>query len=84
MKINIDQLFYFVPPSDGEVVVIEPRVTREEIIEQLKQDIEEFYASVRRRYLALRRKHVRELKELRRLTNDSRGTGNDIKRCKNC
>ena len=64
--------------------MIEPQATRLEIIEQLKQDIEEFYASVRRRYLALRRKHVRELKEFRRLTNGIRGTGNNIKRCYNC
>ena len=50
-------------------------MTRDELRKQLKDDIAEFYATFRQQYLALRRKHIKQLKELRRLTNDNRSTG---------
>ncbi|KAJ7375166.1 hypothetical protein OS493_001904 [Desmophyllum pertusum] len=68
-------------PSDSEVVVVtssKPRMTRDELRKQLKDDIAEFYATFRQQYLALRRKHIKQLKELRRLTNDNRST--DVRR----
>lgn len=62
------------------MTVDKPRITQHEIREQLKQDVEEFYATFRQKYLALRRKHMKEIKELGRLTNDNRGTGKHFSR----
>ncbi|RMX41265.1 hypothetical protein pdam_00012375, partial [Pocillopora damicornis] len=56
--------------SAKDIVVIDGSgkspITRQELMEQLKQDIAEFYASFRRRYLALRRKHIKQIREFRR------------------
>ena len=69
-------LFNSVLLSDGQVAtLVKPRITRQEITEQLKQDIAEFYARFRQKYLTLRRKHVKELKELRRLSSNNGSTG---------
>ena len=51
-------------------------ITRQELMEQLKQDIAEFYASFRRRYLALRRKHIKQIREFRRENSGNLDTGN--------
>lgn len=74
--VTVTVVFNFVLFSDGQVAtLVKPQITRHEIREQLKQDIAEFYATFRQKYLALRRKHIKELKELRRLSNDNRSTG---------
>ena len=52
-----------------------PQITCEELTEQLKGDIAEFYAAFRQRYLALRQKHIKQLKEFRRLTSGNQDTG---------
>ena len=45
-----------------------PLITRSEAIQQLRQDIVEFYDTFKEKYQALRRKHVKELSELKRFT----------------
>jgi len=47
------------------------QITRSQAVEQLKQDIAEFHDTFRKKYLALRRKHTKELTKLRGLTNGS-------------
>lgn len=65
--------------SAEDTVVIdgsgESPITRQDIMEQLKQDIAEFYASFRRRYLALRRKHIKQIREFRRENGGNLDTG---------
>lgn len=51
------------------------QIKRTETISQLKEDISEFYQSFKKKYLALRHKHIKEHKELRRLNDDKYGTG---------
>ena len=51
------------------------QVKRTETISQLKEDISEFYEYYKKTYLALRHKHIKEHKELRRLNDDKYGTG---------
>ena len=48
---------------------------RTETISQLKEDISEFYECFKKKYLALRHKHIKEHKELRKVTDDKNGTG---------
>ena len=51
------------------------QIKRTETISQLKEDISKFYQSFKKKYLALRHKHIKEHKELRRLNDDKYGTG---------
>ena len=51
------------------------QVKRTETISQLKQDISKFYECYKKNYLALRNKHIKEHKELRRLNCDKYETG---------
>ena len=51
------------------------QIKRTETTSQLKEDISEFYLSFKKKYLALRHKHVKEHKELRRLNDNKYGTG---------
>ncbi|XP_022784712.1 protein sidekick-1-like isoform X2 [Stylophora pistillata] len=67
------------PSESAEQIVVvdgssKSRITRQELMEQLKQDIAEFYASFRRRYLALRRKHIEQIKEFRRERSGNQDT----------
>ena len=51
------------------------QVKRTETISQLKEDISKFYECYKKKYLAIRHKHIKEHKELRRLNDDKYGTG---------
>ena len=51
------------------------QIKRTETISQLKEDISEFYECFKKKYLALRHKHIKEHKELRKVTDDKNGTG---------
>ena len=51
------------------------QIKRTETISQLKEDISEFYQCFKKKYFALRHKHIKEHKELRRLNDDKYGTG---------
>ena len=51
------------------------QIKRTETISQLKENISEFYQCFKKKYLALRHKHIKEHKELRRLNDDKYGTG---------
>ena len=51
------------------------QIERTETISQLREDMSEFYKCFKKNYLALRHKHLKEHKELRRLTDDKYGTG---------
>ena len=51
------------------------QIKRTETISQLKEDIPEFYECFKKKYLALRHKHIKEHKELRKVTDDKNGTG---------
>ena len=64
----------FVLSGENVVVVTSssPLITRSEAIQQLRQDIMEFYDAFKEKYQALRRKHVKELRELRRLSGGKR------------
>lgn len=62
---------------------VKPQTTRREIGEQLKQDITEFYVRFRQKYLALRRKHIKELKELRKLSKNNNCAGKQFRRSYN-
>lgn len=74
----------FLKFSEGQVAtLVKPQTTRREIGEQLKQDITEFYARFRQKYLALRRKHIKELKELRKLSKNNNCTGKQFRRSYN-
>ncbi|XP_015753438.1 PREDICTED: phosphatidylinositol phosphatase PTPRQ-like [Acropora digitifera] len=53
------------------VTSCDSHITRSEAIEQMKKIIMDFHDSFRKKYMTLRRKHVKELLELRRLHNDS-------------
>ena len=57
------------------VTTIGSQIKRTETISQLKEDISEFYECFKKKYLALRHKHIKEHKELRRLNDDKYGTG---------
>jgi len=54
------------------------QITRSQAVEQLKQDIAEFHDTFRKKYLALRRKHTKELTKLRRLTNGKHSQINNL------
>lgn len=78
--VTVTVLFNFVLFSDGQVAtLVKPQITRHEIREQLKQEIAEFYARFRQKYLALRRKHIKELKELRKLSNNNGSAGKQFR-----
>ena len=51
------------------------QVKRTETISQLKEDISKFYECYKKKYLALRHKHIKEHRELRRFNDDKYGTG---------
>ena len=51
------------------------QIKRTETISQLKEDISEFYECFKKKYLALRHKHIKEHKQLRKVTDDKYGTG---------
>ena len=51
------------------------QIKRTETISHLKEDISEFYECFKKNYLALRHKHIKEHKELRKVTDDKYGTG---------
>ena len=51
------------------------QVKRTETISQLKEDISKFYECYKKKYLALRHKHIKEHKELRTLNDNKYGTG---------
>ena len=70
-----NRMLLFLFPGEEIVVVTSsgPPITRSETIKQLKQDIAEFYDMFKKRYLALRGKHIKELQKLRRLTNGKYG-----------
>ena len=51
------------------------QVKRTETISQLKEDISKFYECYKKKYLAIRHKHIKEHQELRRLNDDKYGTG---------
>ncbi|XP_044172435.1 uncharacterized protein LOC122956814 [Acropora millepora] len=53
------------------VTSCDSHITRSEAIEQMKKIIMDFHDSFRKKYMTLRRKHVKELLELRGLHNDS-------------
>ena len=77
MMMSLTLLFWILISAEDIVVVTTngSQVKRTETISQLKEDISKFYECYKKKYLAIRHKHIKEHQELRRLNDDKYGTG---------